>query len=190
MSDLRDLARYLGVNDGIVTQVEDASGRHRIKARVPGIMSETPWALPRGAGLGPQRGASIAPRVGDAVLISFVGGDVQRPIWEPSSWGTPQAGSEMPTDMLAAGDQAHLVQGVEIGGVRFTVDERPETRQVRLTAREGDTEIGYLEIDMVKRIVTLHGLAALILQSTGRVHIDAMNVSVKERNLLTTSEPA
>ena len=87
--------RFFGKYEGVVTDVSDPKKIGRIRARVPAVLGEdveSGWALPCvPAGGGKERGMLFLPQVGDTVWIEFAGGDVSRPIWVGTFWGSPES---------------------------------------------------------------------------------------------------
>jgi hypothetical protein len=74
-------------------------------------------------GGGPGRGGHVVPEVGADVLVFFIGGDPERPMYAAAGWGLPKAGSEMPIDARDT-EQPELVQTMRLGSLVITVDER------------------------------------------------------------------
>jgi uncharacterized protein involved in type VI secretion and phage assembly len=92
--------RFYGKYEGVVTDVADPKNIGRIRAKVPAVLGESVdsgWALPCvPAGGGKDRGMLFLPQVGDTVWIEFAAGDVSRPIWVGTFWGSPDSGPETP----------------------------------------------------------------------------------------------
>jgi uncharacterized protein involved in type VI secretion and phage assembly len=80
--------RFYGKYRGIVTEVEGAGGRGRLKAKVPAVLGDTPsgWCSPSVPYAGPGVGFAFLPEVGAGVWIEFEGGDVSYPIWSGCYW--------------------------------------------------------------------------------------------------------
>jgi hypothetical protein len=82
----------LGTYCGVVENVKDPEKLGRVKVRVPHVygfvgQNDLPWALPAGmpAGNSPNSGGfSHLPDVGDQVLVRFLDGEPEKPLWE---WG-------------------------------------------------------------------------------------------------------
>lgn len=90
--------RFLGIYIGIVEKVNDPERLGRLKIRVPsayGVLGsgtgavpvdDLPWALPMGlpAGGSPKSGgADWLPQVNDQVVVQFLDGEPEKPVW---SW--------------------------------------------------------------------------------------------------------
>lgn len=192
MIDGNDAARLPFIYDGIVLDVDDPLNLRRVRCFVPNVCSDTGWARPKtSGGGGPQRGGHVMPSKGDSVYVQFVNGDSRLPIYECGAWGTPDEGSELPTDILAAGGNGTLVSSMEFGrgsvAVRFTVDEREGQRSWRVTAvqKSGETEtvLGSLELDIEKRVLDLYAIAGVQLRSKGFVDIAAATSRILKRRV-------
>ena len=87
--------RFFGKYEGVVTDVADPKKIGRIRAKVPAVLGEqvdSGWALPCvPAGGGKEHGMLFIPDVGDTVWIEFAAGDVSRPIWVGTFWGSPDS---------------------------------------------------------------------------------------------------
>jgi phage protein D len=70
-----------GVVVGLVTNIKDPDGMHRVKLKFPWLSDdyETWWARSAQVGAGNERGLSWLPEVDDEVLVAFEQGDVRRP---------------------------------------------------------------------------------------------------------------
>ena len=70
-----------GVVVGLVTNIKDPEGMHRMKLKFPWLSDdyETWWARSTQSGAGNERGLSWLPEVNDEVLVAFEQGDVRRP---------------------------------------------------------------------------------------------------------------
>ena len=70
-----------GVVVGLVTNIKDPDGMHRVKLKFPWLSDdyETWWARSAQAAAGNERGLAWLPEVDDEVLVAFEQGDVRRP---------------------------------------------------------------------------------------------------------------
>lgn len=87
-------SRYYGKHRGYVSDVNDPLNLGRIRARVPRLLGEstqTGWAMPCAPYAGPDQGFFAVPDVGAGVWMEFEGGDLSRPIWTGTWWGSPEA---------------------------------------------------------------------------------------------------
>ena len=71
---------------GLVLAANDPERLGRIRASVPALGLDLPWALPCVPGAGPGSGHLVLPPVGAAVWIEFEAGDVDHPIWSGGFW--------------------------------------------------------------------------------------------------------
>lgn len=175
--------------EGKVVDVKDPQGRHRIRASIEGVTDLTAWAVPRGGGAGgPQRGGNIAPRVGQDVLINYIGGDPERPMWEGADWSA----DNIPHDLAAAGADAPLVQAFELrsgdAALRFTVDERAGRRAfkvsgVRLLAGGGEAVIASVELDLEQNALDLFAMAGVQIRSLGFIDVTALTARILKRRV-------
>lgn len=185
---------YPGMLRGTVVDNEDPLGLHRVRIRVQGIVDGegTDWAFPATmGGGGPQRGGHVVPDVGADVWCWCEQGDPNG-VWGymPGWWGQAAAGSEAPTDVRDAGEQAHQVQSLEVDGLSITIDERAGQRSFRVIAREVDgAEIAALEIDREGRGVVLTATTAIVIKAVGLVQIEGAVVQINDRSVLATGRP-
>ena len=192
MIDGNDETRRGFLYDGTVIDVDDPLNLRRVRCDVPGVCKDTGWARPKSAGGGSaQRGGHAVPVKGASVFVQFVNGDVRLPVYECGSWGLPDEGPEMPTDILAAGTDGPLVSSLEFSrgnnAVRFTVDEREGLRSWRVVAvhKSGSTEtvLGSIELDLEKRVLDIFALAGVQLRSKGFVDITAVTARILKRRV-------
>jgi Type VI secretion system/phage-baseplate injector OB domain len=88
--------RFYGKYRGLVTDTADPLQLGRLQAVVPEVLGETStgWALPCAPYAGPDAGLFAVPPVGAGVWIEFEAGEVSRPVWAGTWWGT----GEVPLD--------------------------------------------------------------------------------------------
>ena len=104
-------ARRWGTHLGTVTRTDDPEPRRmRVEVRCEDIAPEPlGWAEARNGSWGPQSGRMVLPAVGSQVLVTFLGGDPSRPLWEPGPWREADVPDEVSTDGDASGERrAHL----------------------------------------------------------------------------------
>lgn len=169
---------------GVVTRVDDPAGRHRVKASVDGLIDETQWAYPLTVGGGgPQRGGHVVPAVGSDVVLIFMGGDPERPFYAPAHWSK----EELPADLQGLpAAEAHLVQTLEIGRYKITVDERPGKEQLSVQDKgTGDL----VQLDGTTGGVLIKATTALRLQCDGAIDVEALSVTLNGRPLLADDKP-
>lgn len=182
--------RYWGAQAGFVVDREDPEGLHRIRVEIPGLIDKTAWALPFGGpGSGSaQRGAWVVPDKGALVVVFFIGGDVERPIYTGGWWGTPDAGSEMPTEAKAVSPaEAFNISTIhETSRFKIWVDERAGKEQ--LAIQDKTVEDVFLQFDLTSGTITISAAAALILKAQGLVNIEGAQVTVNGRLVLPDSK--
>ncbi len=172
---------------GVVVDNADPDGAHRVRVSIPGIVELTGWAYPITSGGGSaQRGGHIVPAEGSEVVVWFIGGWIERPIYACGWWPPAAAeGPRMPTDVVAAGAQAHQVQSIEIGDFKLTFDERDDKRTIRA---EHITSGDFIEWDLKNQGLQISMSAAILLKCSGLIDIDAAQVSIIGRQVLADSK--
>ncbi len=194
--DGNDATRRWGLYDGFVIDTKDPRQLRRVRVNIPGICKDTGWARPKTmGGGGAQRGGHVVPDVGHTVYVQFVNGDTRSPVYECGSWGTTEAGPELPTDIVAAGADGPLVSSLEFArgslAVRLTVDERQGQRTWRVVAvqksGEAETVLGSIELDLEKRVLDLFGLAGVQIRSKGFVDIRGITSRILQRRVRRTA---
>lgn len=76
---------YLGEVAGVVVANVDPLKLSRVRVRVEGLLEpESPWAFPKGSTGGGKanRGAHDVPAIGATVVVSFLGGNIDVPIYD------------------------------------------------------------------------------------------------------------
>jgi hypothetical protein len=87
--------RYYGKYRGYVHAVDDPENRGRLRAIVPRLLGDatpTGWALPSAPYAGPDQGFFAVPEPGTGVWIEFEEGDLSKPIYSGTWWGSPGGG--------------------------------------------------------------------------------------------------
>lgn len=127
---LEGLGRYYSVYPGIVLKNEDPEGYHRIKVWVPSVRDIRLWALPRGQQGSLRSGIKyLAPEPGETVWVSFEGGDLAKPLWEPHSWTK----NEVPLAL----DDVHTMGFVTPNGSQATIDDESHHAEVYINGWAG-----------------------------------------------------
>lgn len=170
---------------GTVISIEDPEGLHRVKARIPGVMDETGWAYPTTMGGGsPQFGGHIVPPVGSDVVVQFVGGDDEYPIYSAGHWGR----KEPPKTVLDAGTQAHLVQALQLGDLLFTYDGRkrdgegvPDGEGQLFTITDLKADKVILAYDLALQGWDIQADYMIRLKSTGLLILEGLQTQVNGR---------
>lgn len=192
--------RYWGVETGIVVDNVDPKGLYRIRASIEGICEKTAWAFPVGVGGGttpdatgqptPRSGQMVVPPIGAQVAIQFLGGDIERPIYQLGWPKLPDTGSEMPTEAAAVSpEDVPLIQTIhESGRIKIWVDERPGKEQVGIQDKLDGTTTS-IQIDLVNGAVRINGTAAVTVNAVGRVDITGAEVYVAGRLVVPNGKP-
>jgi hypothetical protein len=183
-------ARYFAPEVGVVIDNADPDGLYRVRARIPGIIEKTAWAYPVGTqgGGSKGRGAWTVPDVGADVVIMFIGGDVEHPVYMTAWWGIRPEGTEMPTETAAVDvTEAYKVQTIhESSRVKIWVDERPGKEQIAI--QDKTIEENFIQIDLSSGIVQISALGGLLLNSVGVINIDGLQVNINGRQVLPDSK--
>lgn len=169
-----------GIWPGTVVDRNDPLKLGRIKVSVPGILEDdSAWALPR-AGGAPQFGCVNVPPIGADVFVQFLGGRIEKPIWEPGPHG------------LEEGFFEHVDPDTHVFGIgpfRLLIDNREGQRElhayvVRDVAGTEERVIE-LEVNFETNSARLFATTALQLEAIGLVDINANgDVQVKGRKIL------
>lgn len=127
--------RYYGKYRGYVHAVDDPDNRGRIRAIVPRLLGDatpTGWALPSAPYAGPDQGLFAVPEPGTGVWMEFEEGDLSKPIYSGTWWGSP-ADSDIGGPDSTARSAAPPVSGGSNGAGRGT-PEVPQHEYPRETA--------------------------------------------------------
>lgn len=172
--------RYLGACNGVVTDNADPEGLHRVRVRIEGLVDPSAWAYPITMGGGSaQRGGHVVPAIGADVVVWFVGGDIEFPIYTGGWWGKPSAGDESPERVKEIGGaDAAKVQSLELENVRITVDEREGNRVLAIENKEtGD----FITMDIKAGGLHVKMTAAILLECLGVISLTATQVTINGR---------
>jgi len=88
--------KFFGKYRGTVTNVDDPSNLGRIKAKIPGVLTDTEssWCMPCVPYAGPDVGMFFIPEVGAGVWVEFEAGDVSYPVWSGCYWRADEKPAE------------------------------------------------------------------------------------------------
>lgn len=179
--------RFFAPWHGVVIDNQDPRGLHRVKVRIPALIEESQWAYPRTTGGGSRRqGGHIVPPVGAFVIVEFLGGDEERPIYQPAWWGDrPATGSDAPESIVEAGSEGHLVQALQLGDLLFTVDERPRDIETgtgqQFTVRDLKADKVVMTYDLAQQGWSIESDYLIQIKSTGLVSIEGLQVAINGR---------
>jgi uncharacterized protein involved in type VI secretion and phage assembly len=140
-------ARYLGTYDGLVVDNKDPAKRGRVKIKIPGLVEpSTNWALPVGGSHSsgePGRGAFDPPRPGAAVIVQFLKGDPDAPVYFGGWRGLVGGKTDAPTEVqnASAADAANKLKVYESDAFEIIIDERGDHPQSLLRRKSDGTAI-------------------------------------------------
>jgi len=182
MSDRNDEAilkqirtkKAYGVYDGYVTDIDDPVDRCRVKAGVPELLGpdgETFWALPRGVGNSATIGINLyPPEVGDHVFVSFVGGNLETPIYEFGT--TTTEGNRFP-------------KGIRyIKSKKFKIELDDDNDTLRISS--ADEKVGLL-IDNSTKNISLFGID-FIFNALKGFFVNSITAVIKGRSVKNTKK--
>jgi uncharacterized protein involved in type VI secretion and phage assembly len=124
-----------GLVVGVVTNIDQPTGR--VKVRYPGLSSdyETGWARVVAVGGGTSRGGVFIPEIQDEVLVAFEGGDPRQPVVIGGLYG---AKSTFPTTTIADGTVQSRGLTSRLGhGVQLLDGTDPGTQAIELSLAGG-----------------------------------------------------
>jgi hypothetical protein len=162
--------RFFGKYRGLVMINVDPDNRGRLKASVPEVLGEVPssWALPCAPYAGTNAGFFAVPPVGAGVWIEFEAGDVSRPIWTGTWWGS----GELPRDESGSEPTAPLnkIWRTEFG-LMVSMDDAAQTITLSDAVGVNLMTIKVLEGTIqVKSAVRVELEAPLIQHGQGATH--------------------
>ncbi len=162
--------RFFGKYEAVVTDVDDPKKIGRIRARVPAVLGEqvdSGWALPCvPAGGGKERGMLFLPQVGDTVWIEFAAGDVSRPIWVGTFWGSP--------DSTGGADDL----GTETGPEAPTGDGKDATPTLSVLKTKSGHELTFDDDGEVVLLASGNGKSSIRFEQDGSVVITAETIKL------------
>lgn len=136
-----DEVRYHGLYEGVVTNNKDPLGLGRVRLRVPGLVENSGWALPRGntGGGTAQRGFYDPPDKNAEVFVQFIMGDTDRPAFEPGHWGNPDNEDEVPTPVKAVTPKTDRPQVKAYETARYLLEFDHRGGNEKLTIKDKET---------------------------------------------------
>lgn len=192
LSQIEDLqagnARYYAAYHGRVVDNEDPDRLHRVRVLIPGLCEPaTDWAWPLTAGGGSkQRGGHIVPAKDADVIVWFIGGDVERPVYAGGWWGTPDDGTEALSDVdEVPAAEAPKLQSLEFERLKITVDEREGKRALSIQNKvTGD----FVTLDLENAGLHVKMTAAVLIEVLGVFDVKASQITLNDRLVLTDSK--
>ncbi len=94
-----ELGERHGIYHGTVIDRTDPLKLGRVRIAIPGVVDESAWAFPAATGGGGSagRGFFVVPELHADVMVMFVLGDPDRPVYLSGHWGTPGGTPETPS---------------------------------------------------------------------------------------------
>ena len=122
--------RYYGKYRGTVEDNQDPNNRGRLKAQVPGVLTDvtSSWANPSSPFAGDGIGLFTVPPVGAGVWIEFEDGDVSHPIWSGCWWGDGQLPNQATPDIRVI---------KTVSGHTITLDDTDGSEKIEITDKDG-----------------------------------------------------
>jgi hypothetical protein len=151
-------SRYYGKYRGTVTDNNDPLRLGRIQASVPGVVGDvsTGWAVPCAPYAGTNAGFFTVPPVGTGVWIEFEAGDVSRPIWTGTWWGT----GEPPLNEQGSPPQTTTKIWRSEQGLMLVLDDAAQT--ITLSDAAG---LNLLTIKVLEGTIEVKSAAKVVLEA-------------------------
>lgn len=183
-----DIPRFHGAYQGVVVENDDPEGLYRCRIEVVGLVALTYWAFPFGTlgGGGPQRGGFVVPDIGADVVVMFLGGDLERPIYSPAWWSYRNGAKEMPAPARDAAEHAHQVQSIQLGRLLIAVDERDGQRKLSLEDQVSGDAIVW---DLEKQGLRVKMTSAVLIECDGLVKVNGTQVTAQDRLVQISGKP-
>ena len=188
-----------GLYEGTVTFRQDPMGLGRIKIEVPGIIEPenskaSPWAFPRGSGGSEKWGKNDVPKIGSDILVQFVNGDINSPVYESAWHGKPinrETNKQESEAFPEFEDPDVLVWGRD--WLRLVMDNREGQKIARLkvvkTVNGKEEDIIWLEFNYEDNSAQLYATSALGINADAIIDIDAPTVQVRGRKIVPNNKP-
>jgi len=184
-----DGQRYFGVYEGYVVDRDDPQQDGRVRVRIPGMIDDrSAWARPRGGGSKRWGKVAVPPDEAD-VLVQFINGDIDRPIYEPFDFGHPDGDREM---FPEHDDPDVIVMG--FGPFRLVVDLRDDVspsamlKQVHQLSDGSETDTAWIQL--INNSIQVHADSAVEVDGASLVNIkSAGDIQIKNRKVLPNVRP-
>jgi uncharacterized protein involved in type VI secretion and phage assembly len=147
VNDENGEARYFGIYDGLVVDNLDPKNRGRVKVKIPGLCEpSTNWALPAGGSHSSGeagRGGFDPPKIGAAVYVQFLRGDVDAPVYFGGWRGLAGGKSDAPSRVqdASAADAATKLKVYESDVFEAAIDERSGQRVLSLRQKAQKVQV-------------------------------------------------
>jgi len=139
--------RHYGDYPGTVVDNVDPDKRGRVKIKVPGLCEpSTDWALPVGGSHSSGakgKGLFDPPPKGASVVVRFLCGDIDSPIYEGGWRGLVGGKTDAPTEVQGASpaDAANKLKVYESDDYMIVIDERAGSSALSLRCKKGDIRL-------------------------------------------------
>lgn len=181
--------RYPFAYPGVVVDNVDPEGLKRCRIEIPGVVDITTWAWPMGTmgGGSSQRGGMVSPAIGADVVVMFLLGDIERPMYLPAHWAFRGGEPEMPLPVKdVPPTEAHQVQMLQLGHLVLSVDERPGQRKLAME----DTVTGDAIVwDLEKQGLRIKMTSAVLIEADGLVRVNGAQVTLQNRMVQIDPKP-
>jgi hypothetical protein len=185
--DNYDGERIFGVCEATVVNRNDPKGDGRITVRIEGLMAESPWARPQGAGAKNWGGIRVPPQ-GAIVLVEFIRGNPQHPTYRPG-WLVRPGGVSTAVKEFESPDVAYEA----IGPFRLVIDNREGQRSATwaMVREVNGVEQNIIELtyDYEHNSARLAATTGLKIEAKGLIDIDASTVQIKKRVINPSNRP-
>lgn len=138
--------KHFGFETGLVVDNADPKKRGRVKIEVPGLCEpSTNWALPIGGSHSSgqdSRGGFDPPAIGAAVVVGFLGGDIDHPVYLGGWRANGDKGSDAPKVIQdASASAATKIKAYESDAYALTIDESTGTSKLTIMHKDSGTVI-------------------------------------------------
>jgi len=144
----RGADRFYGKYRGLVRNTTDPLQLGRIQASVPEVLgdAQTGWALPCAPYGGTNCGLFTIPPVGAGVWIEFEAGDLSRPLWTGTWWGSgdvpsDEAGAPATTPTKILRSERGLIVSLDDDKQTVTLSDSAGSNLMRIKVLESTIEI-------------------------------------------------
>ena len=180
-----------GLYAGTVSNRDDPEGWGRVRVEIPGVIDgESAWARPRGGGGYRRYGKNDVPPLGAEVLVQFVNGRPDWPVYETAGHGAPGGESD------AFPEHEHPdIHVFGRGPFRLVLDNRDEEGVEKTATFKVVKEIEGEEIDVAwvlfnydKNSIQIHAESAVGVDGV-IFDVDCPTVQLNGRTLMTANRP-
>jgi Rhs element Vgr protein len=174
-----------GLMYGVVTDIEDPEGEHRVKVKLPVISSEEEgiWARIATLDAGKERGTFFRPELDDEVVVGFVGNDPRQMVilgmLHSSALAAPLTAAKDNDEKgyvsrekmkFIFNDKEKSIKIETPAGKKVTISE--QDKLIKIEDEDGN------KITMEKAGITIESAKALTLKGGSEVKIEAPSISV------------